>query len=158
MPAGASPGARFAERPELEHVSVPRTHRPAGFTLIELMATVAIAALLATIALPSYEGYLQRTRRADAKTFLSGMAQQLERCFTRFGSYNHANCGVGAGPFTSPEGRYHVSISNRTSTSFTLIATPRGAQARDSQCTSFTLDHLGQASASGRLGNDCWDR
>jgi type IV pilus assembly protein PilE len=134
------------------------TRRPGGFTLIELMVTVAIAALLATIALPSYEGHLQRTRRADAKISLSGLAQQLERCLTRFGAYDHANCGVGAGPFTSTEGHYRITVTGRTATGFTLTAAPQGAQARDSQCGSFVLNHLGQATASGTQGNRCWDR
>jgi type IV pilus assembly protein PilE len=130
----------------------------AGFTLIELMVAMAILVVLATIALPSYEGHLQRTRRADAKTFLYGMAQQFERCYSRFGSYSHVNCGVGAGPFTSTDGHYRVSASSVTATSFTLTAMPLGAQARDTRCGSFALDHLGRATATGTLGNSCWDR
>ncbi len=130
-----------------------------GFSLIELMITVAIIGILASIALPSYEAYVQRTRRSDAKTFLSGMAQQLERCFTRFGAYNHASCtSVGAGPFISTEGFYSTAISNRTATTFTLTATPQGAQAKDTKCGNLAINHLGQHTATGTLGNSCWDK
>jgi type IV pilus assembly protein PilE len=132
--------------------------RATGFTLIELMITAAIIVLLASIALPSYESYVLRTRRADAKTFLLGMAQHLERCFTRFGGYNHANCSVGAGPFSTSEGFYSVVINNRSTMTFTLTATPQGAQTRDTRCGNFAVNHLGQHTATGTLGNGCWDR
>lgn len=123
------------------------------------MITVAIVALLATIALPSYEAYLQCTRRADARTFLSGLAQQLERCYTQFGSYAAGTgCGVAAGPLASPAGHYRVSIGDRTASTYTLTATPQGVQAGDTKCASFTLNHLGQHTATGSLGNNCWDR
>ncbi|HXG28152.1 MAG TPA: type IV pilin protein [Nevskiales bacterium] len=130
-----------------------------GFTLIELMITVAIIGILAMIALPSYESYVQRARRAEAKTELSGLAQRLERCYSQFGTYlTGTGCSVGNGPFTTPEGYYRIAISNRTATTYTLTATPQGAQAADSKCGSFTLNHLGVRGASGTLGTDCWDK
>lgn len=136
------------------------TRRLAGFTLIELMITVAIVALLATIALPSYEGYIQRTRRVDAKTELSALAQRLERCFSQFGTYlAGTGCSVGAGPFVTPDGgHYSIAIGNRSATTYTLTATPQAAQAKDVKCGNFVLNHLGQRSVSGTLGNVCWDK
>jgi type IV pilus assembly protein PilE len=41
-----------------------------GFTLIEVMITVAIVAILASIAWPSYQNYLQRSRRSEAQTLM----------------------------------------------------------------------------------------
>jgi type IV pilus assembly protein PilE len=135
------------------------TRRNKGFTLIELMITVAIVGILAMIALPSYESYVQRTRRAEAKTELSALAQRLERCFSQFGTYlTGTGCSVGAGPFTTPEGYYSIAISNRSATTYTLTASPQGAQQADSKCGNFTLNHLGQRSASGTLGAACWDK
>jgi type IV pilus assembly protein PilE len=129
-----------------------------GFTLIELMIAVLIIGIIALVALPSYENYVIRARRADAKTFLSGMAQQLERCYSRFGAYNHASCSVGAGPFNSTEGYYTVALTNRAATTYTLTATPKGPQLKDSQCTALSINHIGQHTATGSLGNACWDR
>ncbi len=132
--------------------------RSAGFSLIELMITVAIVGILAMIALPSYESYVQRARRADAKTELSSLAQRLERCFSQFGTYlTGTGCSVGAGPFRSPEGYYVIAISNRTATTYTLTATPQGGQAKDGKCGSLSIDHIGRHSASGMLGDACWD-
>ena len=140
---------------------MPRSTLPrrlSGFTLIELMVAIAVLVLLATIALPNFQSQVQRTRRADAKTALYGLAQQLERCYSRFGTYNHASCSVGTGPFESPDGHYRINLSAFSTDTFTLTAIPLGAQQRDTQCTRFVLNHLGQAMASGALGNECWAR
>lgn len=135
------------------------THGPGkGFTLIELMIAVAVLALLTLIALPSYEGHLQRIRRAEAKTFVLGIAQQLERCYSRYGSYTHDSCSVGRGPLVMPAGYYKVVITNLSQATFSLTATPQGQQSKDTQCRSLVLDHLGQHTATGSLGNQCWDR
>ncbi|MEY4588764.1 MAG: hypothetical protein RL497_840, partial [Pseudomonadota bacterium] len=52
-----------------------------GFTLIEVMVTVAIVAILAAIAIPSYSQYVQKTRRTDGQEKLLDMAAQQERWF-----------------------------------------------------------------------------
>ena len=50
-----------------------------GFTLIEVMIVVALIALLATIAMPSYQDSIRKSRRADAKAALVQLAQFMER-------------------------------------------------------------------------------
>ncbi|MCH8856823.1 MAG: prepilin-type N-terminal cleavage/methylation domain-containing protein, partial [Proteobacteria bacterium] len=52
-----------------------------GFTLIEVMITVAIVAILAAVALPQYRDYVTRSRLADASTGLSTVRAQMERYF-----------------------------------------------------------------------------
>ncbi|TJY62301.1 prepilin-type N-terminal cleavage/methylation domain-containing protein [Sinimarinibacterium sp. CAU 1509] len=125
--------------------------RASGFTLIELMVVVVIVAILAAIALPSYQNSVRKTRRADAKTALTSMAQTLERCLTQFGSYSSANCSI-TSPYDSDHGYYSVAVT-RAATTFSLTATAQGAQANDTQCASFTLDHLGAQTATS---SNCW--
>jgi len=52
-----------------------------GFTLVELMITVAIVAILAMIAVPAYTQYVMRANRTDAVKTLTLDAQSLERCY-----------------------------------------------------------------------------
>lgn len=126
-----------------------------GFTLIELMITVAILAIIMGIAVPAYNGQLERSRRADAMTGLLQAAQQLERCFTRTNTYT--GCAI---PATSPDGHYGISTTARTATTFTLAANPTaegasGAQ-KDDNCGTYTLDHRGIKGSGGDANDRCW--
>ena len=127
-----------------------------GFTLIELMIVVAIIAILAAIAVPLYSDHVDRTRRADAQVGLMDLAQQLERCFTRFNSYSADGCP--SGTVDSPDGFYTISIDAGT-TAYVLTASPRadGPQTRDSaKCSEFRLNQLGERTATGSEGDACW--
>lgn len=124
-----------------------------GFSLIELLIVLAIVAILAAVALPSYQSQVIETRRTDAYAALSRSAQVLEQCFTLFGSYSDANCNI-AFPFTSDEGFYSISAVLTAST-FLLTATPMEGQTADTDCGSLTLDQLGQKGSDGPV-TDCW--
>ena len=63
------------------------TQKQQGFTLIELMVTVAIVGILAAIAYPSYQSSVIKSRRADAEGVLLGLANAMERHFTESNTY-----------------------------------------------------------------------
>lgn len=58
-----------------------------GFTLAELMITVAIIAILAAVAVPIYNGYTMRARRADAYSAIQTIALGEEKAFAETGAY-----------------------------------------------------------------------
>ena len=130
-----------------------------GFTLIELMIAVAVVALLAKVAYPSYLSQVSKGRRADAKQALLDLAQKMERRNTERGSYAGATLGAsGLAPTTSSGGYYTLAISAQTVDSFTITATPRGAQVGDA-CATFSYNQLGEqlVSADATLtAAKCW--
>lgn len=106
-----------------------------GFSLIEVMVVVVIIAILASIAFPSYQDSVRKSRRTAAKADLSQLAQFMERIYTENNTYKPGGSNP-ALPFTeSPSDNstkyYDLAISASTATSFTLTATPKGAQAGD---------------------------
>ena len=123
------------------------------------MIVVAIIGVIAAIAVPMYGDYVERSRRTDGKAKLMEMAQSLERCFTSLSAYNNNNCDEVAGGAVddvSDENFYTVTATTLTPTTFTLTATPQNAQANDADCTTLTLDHLGQRGATGGNPGECW--
>jgi len=120
-----------------------------GFTLVELMITVAIIAILASIALPSYQDSVRQTRRAAAQADLMELASHMERVYTSEGSYASVS---GAIPDLGTE-MYDIDFSvGPTQSTYTLRATPNSGQASDS-CGNLTLSHTAQ---QGAASADCW--
>jgi type IV pilus assembly protein PilE len=128
-----------------------------GFTLIELIVSLAILAIIASIAYPSYLSYMTKTRRSDGQTALLDLSNRMERYFTMNNTYagaTLANLGLGS---NSAEGFYRLNIRDATATSYTLEAIPQGAQASDTECGTLTLDQLGQKGESGTgTVSACW--
>ncbi|MFN3899032.1 MAG: type IV pilin protein [Alishewanella aestuarii] len=125
-------------------------NRQTGFTLIELMVVVAIIAILAGIAFPSYQAYVLRSGRTDARDALLSVSQQLERHYTQNNSYTSFNLASN----TSPGGLYSISLTKAAST-YTITAAPVSGsrQAKDS-CKSFSINQAGVKTSDPSSG--CW--
>lgn len=136
-----------------------RQARRRGFTLLELMIAVAVVGLLASIAYPSYQGQMARSRRADAQQSLLELAQRLERYYTERGTYAGASLGAsGLFPSSSRAGHYALAIASQTADGFSITATPGGVQAGDA-CATFTYNHLGEQGVGGgatQSATKCW--
>jgi type IV pilus assembly protein PilE len=128
-----------------------------GFTLIELLIVMVIASILAMIAVPSYQASVMKSRRADGRVMLNNVAQRLERCYTQFGAYDAAGCGVADGDeVQSPEGFYTVTVTIPDASNYTLTAAPQGAQEGDHDCGSLSFTNTGVRSADGEKPDHCW--
>jgi type IV pilus assembly protein PilE len=127
--------------------------KTAGFTLIEVMIVVAIVAILAAIAYPSYLDSVRKSNRADAKASLNNVAQQMQRCYTLNNTFN--KCAV-LGNSTSAEGYYSIEVkTTNAGAGYTAVATATKApQKGDSTCVKFTLDNLGRRTSTNT--GKCW--
>jgi type IV pilus assembly protein PilE len=133
-----------------------------GFTLIELMITVAIVAILGTMAVSAYSSYVKRTNRSDATRSLLLIAQSLQRCYSQNFTYTPAGgCPTPAGTSNSQGGFYAILTAIPTATTYTIRATPlTSPQTTDSQCAQFLLTSAGvqsaQSSAAADTTKTCW--
>ncbi len=133
-----------------------------GFTLIELMVTVAIVGILAAVAYPSYQNYVLKSNRAAATGCLMEYAQFMERTFTQNMTYKPTN-------FSLPQlqcnrdltARYAFALvaSAHDTRTYTLSATPTTVQSKDG-CGVLTYSHTGQKGAKGGVDaaavRECW--
>ena len=133
-----------------------------GFTLIEIMVVIVIFGILLAIAVPSYQQYIRKARRADAKTMLLDLAARQERYFSTNNSYTTvaSNLGYSTLPINVPSStqiNYVVRVVSANATTFSLSATPNGVQATD-PCGTFTLNQLGVQGLTGATlsVSECW--
>ncbi len=104
-----------------------------GFTLTELMITVAIIGILAAIAIPMYSGYTQRARRADAFSALQTIALTEEKYFAEHGEYlDLAHLVSSFGLTFSGEADWDYDLPTQTTTNFVVRASPTTERATSS--------------------------
>lgn len=112
-------------------------NRQRGFTLIEMMVTVAVAGVLGSIAYPSFDSQLQRSRRSEALTALMTIQLTQSRWQANTGSYGTL-AEIGA-PSRTPAGHYDLAVGDLSAASYQVTAVARGAQARDAACRELRL-------------------
>ncbi|WP_372761658.1 type IV pilin protein [Pseudoalteromonas sp.] len=122
-----------------------------GFTLIELMITIAIIGILYSVALPSYTSYMQQSRRADVQQVLLQQTAVLERQYTRVGGYPDSYV-FPASDYYSFSYQSDATASSSDGSEFTLTATPKGAQSSD-KCGALVVNQSGIKSAGAAK---CW--
>jgi len=99
-----------------------KRQRSCGFTLVEMMITVAVLAIVASIALPSYVDYIKRSKIVEATSGLNDMRVRLEQFFADNRQYPSACIASSAGP--APAGKIYLPASIKHFTfSCTLSAT-----------------------------------
>ena len=148
-----------------------------GFSVIELLIAVAIAAILASVAVPAYTDLMRRSHRSEARVTLIQAAHWMERAATATGVYPAAD-QLPSGILTTPgskapqiivsdgslivvNDRYRVVAASQGGRGYTLVATPvaGSAQAAD-KCGSLALDQAGRRTVVGGAlpAEQCWMR
>lgn len=137
------------------------TPRPwLGFTLIELMITVAIIGILSAIVFPSFIDSVRKSRRAAGKAVLLQTVQNIERFYTLSNNYTTAVASsIGGGGILSENGYYLIPAppaASSTATTYMLSAVPQGGQTND-RCGTLFIDETGAKSSSSALTvAECW--
>ncbi|ASF17345.1 type IV pilin protein [Shewanella sp. FDAARGOS_354] len=130
-----------------------KKNRPQGFTLIEVMITVVIVGILASIAYPSYIDYITKSARSEGVAAVMKVVNLQEQYYldNRTFATDMTKLGLAANPFLTENG--HYSVGSTGTDAYTITATAKGSQAsRDTTCATITITSVGVKGPSA----ECW--
>lgn len=130
-----------------------------GFTLIELMIVIVIVGVLVAIALPAYQDYVRKSRRAEAIALMLDLQLTQEKYRANNISYasSLSAMGVSASYVANQvnSSYYTVSTTSSTNNTYTITATAVGNQVKDKQygtdCSTLTINQSNTKSPA-----NCW--
>ena len=149
-----------------------------GFSLLELLISLSLIAILSSWVLPGYQSFVYQARRSDATTSLLALQLAVERYRMSCSQYptrldNQTTCD--AATSAQADGLHSLKASDKSMKAFyllelqvndsavanayRLVASSTGTQTADSQCARFFLDQSGQKTAvdtQGQSHDDCW--
>jgi len=125
-----------------------------GFTLIEAVVVMAVAAILAAVAIPNYSEYVMRSHRSAVQSFISDVASRQSQFFVDRRSYAATVAALNMTPPAEVAARYAIAIAVVAGppAGFQVSATPTGSQATD-RCGQLTIDQAGNRTA---VTTRCW--
>ncbi len=137
----------------------PMGRKAPGFTLIELMIAITIVAILASVAIPAYNSYTQRTKLAEGMTTLSNLRLQMEQYYQDNRSYavvGTTNCAIPA-----PAGNdFSFSCTAPTPTTYVWTATSTGSSLGAGLFV-YSIDQDGNRKTvkfhGGTSASTCWE-
>ncbi len=146
----------------------------AGFTLVELMITLAVIAIISSLSVVSYRQYVRRANRVDGTSALLHLSAAQERYYLQHDQYATSDAELadpppaGLGIAGTQQGLYELSVAAAADGAAvgyvaTATASSLGSQRDDDDCQVFTIDQSGERGASDAGGAEsaaitarCW--
>ncbi|ASG67090.1 type IV pili fiber building block protein [Francisella halioticida] len=125
-----------------------------GFSLVELMVVIAIIAILASIAIPTYNNYILRNHRNEATSELLAASNAADNFEIRNGSFPSGN-DINSFFHSNTQSQLYTLSYIGSGSSYTITATAQGTQAADTPCASIELEVDG--AIVDRTPTACWD-
>lgn len=132
-----------------------------GFTLIELMISVAIVGILAAVAYPSYSEYIVKSNRSAAESFILSVANKQEQYMLDARQYAATLAALSMSTPSEVSANYTITVTADNAAApptYTITATPTGTQlSRDTKCGAVTISQAGTKGENGTgTVADCW--
>lgn len=129
-----------------------------GLHLIELLITLSLIGIAATLTYPAYTRYIVYEKRTEAAGMLVRLSINLEKYYLEHLSFENVSLAALKLPEFIAKQSYQIIIQSATTKDYILLAKPLGKQAdEDRKCATLTLNAYGEKGITGNgQVKDCW--